>query len=183
MDDVADVGRGQVHAELGREAVLGPDEERVVGLLVELLLAEGEEPGLALEGRRRARWRRRAAGRRGPCWRGRTARPRRRRGRASTSGRRKLSMSRMAATASSGDSERRVRAAAAGEPAHRVGVASRGTSPTSRAEKSSSAEGAVLHLGPRAARGVSRATFSKRAHSPSRSRLSSKSATRGSVLQ
>ena len=47
VDDVADVRRGEVHAELRREAVLRPDEERVVGLLVELLLPEGDEPGLA----------------------------------------------------------------------------------------------------------------------------------------
>ena len=58
---------GEVHAELRREAVLRPDEERVVGLLVELLLAEREQPRLALEARRRARSRRRAADRRGPC--------------------------------------------------------------------------------------------------------------------
>ena len=42
VDDVADVRRREVHAELRREAVLRPDQERVVGLLVELLLAERE---------------------------------------------------------------------------------------------------------------------------------------------
>jgi hypothetical protein len=49
VHDVADVRRREVHAELGGEAVLGPDEERVVGALVELLLAQGEEPGAAAQ--------------------------------------------------------------------------------------------------------------------------------------
>ena len=49
VDDVADIRRGEVHAELGRKTVLRPDKEGVIGLLVELLLPEGDEPGLALE--------------------------------------------------------------------------------------------------------------------------------------
>ena len=49
VDDVADVGRGQVDPQLGREAVLGPDQEGLVRLLVQLLLAQGQEPGAALE--------------------------------------------------------------------------------------------------------------------------------------
>ena len=58
----------EVDPQLRRETVLGPDEERVVGLLVELLLAERKEPRLALQVGAERRRRRRAAGRRDPCW-------------------------------------------------------------------------------------------------------------------
>jgi hypothetical protein len=39
VDDVADVGGGQVDTQFGREAVLGPDQEGLVRLFVQLLLA------------------------------------------------------------------------------------------------------------------------------------------------
>ena len=51
MDDVADICRGEVHAKLGRESVFGPDEEGLIGLFVDLLLPECQEPGLAFEPR------------------------------------------------------------------------------------------------------------------------------------
>jgi hypothetical protein len=49
VDDVADVGVGEVHAQLGREAVLGPGEERLARALVDLLLAERHQPHLAVQ--------------------------------------------------------------------------------------------------------------------------------------
>ena len=49
MDDVADVRRAEVHAEVRREAVLELAEVVVLSLVLELLLAGGEEPHAALE--------------------------------------------------------------------------------------------------------------------------------------
>jgi len=49
MYDVADVGIGEVHAQFGREAVFGPGEEGLAGELVELLLAERQQPDLAVQ--------------------------------------------------------------------------------------------------------------------------------------
>jgi hypothetical protein len=55
VDHVADVGDGQVDAQAGWEAVLGPGQEVVAGLLFEALLAQGEEPGLAAQARPQGR--------------------------------------------------------------------------------------------------------------------------------
>jgi hypothetical protein len=49
VDDIADIGGGEMDAQLGRESILRPDQERLVGLLVELLLTERQEPDTPLE--------------------------------------------------------------------------------------------------------------------------------------
>ena len=49
VDDIADVGVGEVDPQLGREAVLGPGEEGLARALVDLLLAERHQPHLAVQ--------------------------------------------------------------------------------------------------------------------------------------
>ena len=181
VDDVADIRRGEVHAELGRETVFRPDEEGVIGLLVELLLPEREEPGLALEP---------------------GAEGRRERAQPIDA---VLVGEDVLGNLIDDEEERRARAAelehiadrghsilrrlALGHacqarldvPAHRVGVLL-GIKHAEDEREVLFGELLVLMLGPRSAE-RSRAVSSNRFHSLSRSSFSSKSATSGSVLQ